>query len=65
MYFLPVKGAVTILLHLKKSQREEKKVGAKVTNINDKFCETVPILDLKWGKKTQKRNSWNGYEVIS
>lgn len=40
-------------------------MGAKVTNINDKFCKTVPILDLKRNPPPQKRNSWNGYEVIS
>lgn len=41
--FLPVKGAVTILLHLK-NHRGEKKAGVKLTNTGD-VGEIVPILN--------------------
>lgn len=40
-------------------------MGVKVTNINNGFCETVPTLDLKRGKKTPHKNATPGMDMRS
>lgn len=45
LLFLPVKGAVTILLHLKKITEGKNKMGVKVTDVNDNVHELVPIMN--------------------
>lgn len=40
-------------------------MGVKVTNINDEFCETVPILNRKRGKKHTHKNATPGMDMRS
>lgn len=40
-------------------------MGVKVTNINNEFCETVPILDLKREEKNPHKNATPGMDMRS